>query len=424
MFNNYLWVQILAFMISKIRTVAALSITITLQTFSAQEKQPQSPQEWEIYKNYYLTYAFRNNPSLVQELYKDPAVQTMLNDRNKRFDDGKNCSTTECLIDALKWKDSEISILNNKFQDLYVKNKNFLNFIENTLFRAGKYKKQESQNPKEMLQKALLQDLTAMNNVIDIYGAGKKPDYPEIDSISFNVKDKNYIELLRNVRFDVAADTEKNAFDQTLLSAIRLLEINERWDAAQLEPLTKTENKEAFERIKKTDFSKYPYASLLILGAGPQIYGQKISPLGMLRSRQALRAYQKGLVPFIIVSGGRVHPFKTQYIEAVEMKRYMIDVLGIPSSAIIIDPFARHTTTNVRNAGRMIMDYGFPKDKWSLVSSNKTHIDYVEKAMDKRSLKELGTIPYIVGKRISDLLLEYKPTPEVFIINPSEPLDP
>ncbi|KAF5308674.1 hypothetical protein FQR65_LT18018 [Abscondita terminalis] len=161
------------------------------------------------------------------------------------------------------------------------------------------------------------------------------------------------------------AASEKMLSFQTLLSAIRLLEINERWDAAQLEPLTKTENKEAFERIKKTDFSKYPYASLLILGAGPQIYGQKISPLGMLRSRQALRAYQKGLVPFIIVSGGRVHPFKTQYIEAVEMKRYMIDVLGIPSSAIIIDPFARHTTTNVRNAGRMIMDYGFPKDKWS-----------------------------------------------------------
>ena len=44
--------------------------------------------------------------------------------------------------------------------------------------------------------------------------------------------------------------------------------------------------------------------------------------------------------------------------------------------------------------------------------------------MDKRSLKELGTIPYVVGKRISDLLLEYKPTPEVFIINPAEPLDP
>ena len=87
-----------SFMISKIRTVAALSITITLQTFSAQEKQPQSPQEWEIYKNYYLTYAFRNNPSLVQELYKDSAVQTMLNDRNKRFDDGKTVLLQNALL--------------------------------------------------------------------------------------------------------------------------------------------------------------------------------------------------------------------------------------------------------------------------------------------------------------------------------------
>ncbi|OPC04086.1 hypothetical protein BAS09_09115 [Elizabethkingia ursingii] len=406
------------------RTVAALSIAITLQTLSAQEKQPQSPQEWEIYKNYYLIYSFRNNALLLQELHKDPAVQTMLTDRNKRFEAGKDCPTTDCLIDALKWKESEITALNNKFQDLFARNKSFQNFVENTLYTSLKYSKSESLNPKEYLQKALLQDLKAMNNVIDIYGAGKKPNYPDIDSISFNVKDKNYIELLRNVRFDVAADTEKNAFDQTLLSAIRLLEVNERWDAAQLEPLTKTENKEAYNKVKKTDFSKYPYASLLILGSGPQVYGQKISPMGMLRSRQALRAYQKGLAPFIIVSGGRVHPFKTQYTEAVEMKRYMVEILGIPASVIIIDPFARHTTTNVRNAGRMIIDYGFPKDKWSLVSSSKTHIDYVEKAMDKRSIKELGTVPYIVGKRIDDLLLEYKPTADAFLINPAEPLDP
>lgn len=254
-------------MISKIRTVAVLSIAITLQTLSAQEKQPQSPQEWEIYKNYYLIYSFRNNTSLFQELHKDPAVQTMLNDRNKRFETGKDCPTTDCLIDALKWKESEITALNNKFQGLFARNKSFQSFIEHTLYPSRKYSKSESLNPKEYLQKALLQDIKAMNNVIDIYGAGKKPNYPDIDSISFNVKDKNYIELLRNVRFDVAADTEKNAFDQTLLSAIRLLEVNERWDAAMLEPLTKTENKEAYNKVKKTDFSKYPYASLLILGA-------------------------------------------------------------------------------------------------------------------------------------------------------------
>ena len=89
-------------MISKIRTVAVLSIAITLQTFSAQEKQPQSPQEWEIYKNYYLTYEFRIILPWYRSYIKTLLYKTMLNARNKRFDDGKDCPTTDCLIDAFK----------------------------------------------------------------------------------------------------------------------------------------------------------------------------------------------------------------------------------------------------------------------------------------------------------------------------------
>ena len=78
------------------------------------------------------------------------------------------------LLMLLKWKDSEITILNNKFQDLYVKNKNFLNFYRKYTLQIRKYKKTGIQESKEMLQNAFLQDLTAMNDVIDIYGAGKK----------------------------------------------------------------------------------------------------------------------------------------------------------------------------------------------------------------------------------------------------------
>ncbi|WP_407484150.1 YdcF family protein [Elizabethkingia meningoseptica] len=413
-------------MILKVLKISAFTVTAAIQLVTAQVKQPQTPQDWEIYKNYYFTYAFGKNTPLLKDLQQDQSVKTMLNDRNKRFTDGNNCQTTDCLINVFKWNEREISTLEQAFQKLYDQNKNFRSFLEKDIIASHQYGSQKTLTPKQYLQKLVLQDLTGMNHVIDIYGAGKKPDYPDIDSISFNVKDKSYIELLKNVQLDVAADTnEPSAYiNQTLFSAVRLLEVNERWDAAQLEPLTATENKAAYDKIKTTDFSKYPYSSLLILGAGPQTYRQKISPLGMLRSRQALRAYQKKLVPFIIVSGGRVHPYKTQYIEAVEMKRYMVETLGIPASAILIDPFARHTTTNVRNTGRLLLNYGFPKDKWALVSSSKSHIDYVEKAMDKRSQKELGTVPYLIGKRISDLMLEYRPTEDALIINPNEPLDP
>jgi hypothetical protein len=134
-----------------------------------------------------------------------------------------------------------------------------------------------------------------------------KPNYPRIDSISFDVSNKAYLLLLKDVRQDVLKDTKDDYQSSfvTMLTAVRLLEINERMDAAQLEPLMDGENKSAFEAIKKTDFSKYPYSLLLVLGAGPNVYDQPISPGGMLRARMAARAYFEGQAPFIVLSGGR-----------------------------------------------------------------------------------------------------------------------
>ncbi len=60
----------------------------------------------------------------------------------------KNCSTTECLIDALKWKDSEISILNNKFQDLYVKNKKLPEFYRKYSIQSREIQKTGISEPK------------------------------------------------------------------------------------------------------------------------------------------------------------------------------------------------------------------------------------------------------------------------------------
>src|SRR5690606_3828858 len=156
---------------------------------------------------------------------------------------------------------------------------------------------------------------------------------------------------------------------------------------------------------------------------GPSQYHQPISPGGILRCRMAARVYKSGLAPFIIVSGGRVHPYKTPYIEAVEMKKYLIDVHGIPADAIIVEPHARHTTTNMRNAARLLLQYGFPTDKLSIVGSSINHINTVEK-MDARCIKELGYLPYSLGKRISDVLLEFSPSKEALRIDWNEPLDP
>ena len=383
----------------------------------------RTPQDWVIAKNYYATYILSQDSVLTGELFSLPEVQNLLKQRHTRYLNNAKCPDVACFMDAFKWKQEEIDLLVN----IFVANtkSQIGQSFRKRLMDSQTYGLSQGKKADEYLATAFRKDLEAMNYVIDVYAGGRKPNYPRIDSISFNITNKSYLYLLKDVAQDVLKDVQqpKLAFYESLWTAVRLLEVNERWDVAQLEPLMELENKKAYEAIRKTDFSRYPYSLLLTLGAGPDQYGQPISPGGMLRSSMAARSYFDGLAPFIVVSGGRVHPYKTPYIEALEMKKYLMQVLGVPEEAILIDPHARHTTTNLRNTSRILLTYGFPQDKFAIVNSSVPHIDAVQNMAD-RCMRELGYIPYELGKRISDVIVEFKPRIESLTINPDEPLDP
>lgn len=383
----------------------------------------RTPQDWVIAKNYYATYILSQDSVLTGELFSLPEVQNLLKQRHTRYLNNAKCPDVACFMDAFKWKQEEIDLLVNIFV-ANTKSQTGQSFRKR-LMDSQTYGLSQGKKADEYLARAFRQDLEAMNYVIDVYAGGRKPNYPRIDSISFNITNKSYLYLLKDVAQDVLKDVQqpKLAFYESLWTAVRLLEVNERWDVAQLEPLMELENKKAYEAIRKTDFSRYPYSLLLTLGAGPDQYGQPISPGGMLRSRMAARSYFDGLAPFIVVSGGRVHPYKTPYIEALEMKKYLMQVLGVPEEAILIDPHARHTTTNLRNTSRILLTYGFPQDKFAIVNSSVPHINAVQNMAD-RCMRELGYIPYELGKRISDVIVEFKPRIESLTIDPDEPLDP
>lgn len=61
----------------------------------------------------------------------------------------------------------------------------------------------------------------------------------------------------------------------------------------------------------------------------------------------AARRWRQGLAPLIIVSGGHVHPNRTPYSEAVEMKRELITRYGIPETAVVIAPYAHRSCSNM-----------------------------------------------------------------------------
>lgn len=113
------------------------------------------------------------------------------------------------------------------------------------------------------------------------------------------------------------------------------------------------------------------------------------------RLRHAAEVMKEVGAHAILVSGGNVHPANTPHNEALEMKRALL-ALGVPADRIAIDPAARHTTTNLRNAGRFVLAHGLSR---ALVVTTRGQSFYVGRPLVStfhlRCLSELG---YRVGR--------------------------
>ena len=207
--------------------------------------------------------------------------------------------------------------------------------------------------------------------------------------------------------------------------ALQLMWLNHRDEAGRFEPLETGENAQAFRRIKSVDWTKYPYSVIVVPGAGNDLPGFRLSPEGKLRDEIAAKRLREGKAPFLLVSGGFVHPSQTEFAEAIEMKRDLMARFRIPADAILIDPHARHTTTNIRNAARLIYRYGMPFDKKALVTTDLSQSQNIESAaFEKRCVEELGYLPYRILGRTSPFDLEFRPALDALQADPQDPLDP
>ncbi len=407
----------------KILSVFIMLMTLVNARVMSQFKAPASSEEWLACKSYYATYLLLKDTSFAQRLFRDANMQKALDARQQRLRAAAGTGNRD-LLSAFKWSDSELRDIPLQLVRVIVADGASAKAYISELQSSGRYARGK-ENTADFMAEALKKDMLAANYALDVYAGGTKPNYPNIDSLSLNVKSSEYGIILREVLYDLQEDIAKDgtSYFATMRAAIRFLEINDRWDASLLEPLTEGENSKAYHAVAGTDFKRYPYSLILVLGAGPEQRDVKVSPLGMITCRKAAKQYFEGLAPFILLSGGRVHPYKTKYIESLEMKRYMMEVLGVPEEALLIDPQARHTTTNLRNAARILLGYGFPAGKKSLITSRAFHIASVDK-MEARCMRELGYVPYVLGKRIDDRSVEFLPRHESLRIDQDEPLDP
>ncbi len=275
-------------------------------------------------------------------------------------------------------------------------------------------------------------EAAAINHIISVYGEGEKPRHAEIDGMPYAADSESYRAVLK-IMLDGLDLPEADAsphsnpvFEPAMRLAVRLLQATARDEAGRFWPLESGENAAAIRRSGSIDWPAFPYSVILVPGAGPEVAGLPLSPVGVERLRLAVAAWRDKQAPYLMVSGGYVHPARTPFCEAVEMRRYLREVYHIPDDAILLEPQARHTTTNVRNAARQIFDYGLPAHIPMLIVSDPGQIDYIAGAsFAQRNQDELGYQPATLGNRLSPSRMEALPVRRsLYRDAAADPLDP
>lgn len=387
-------------------------------------------------KNYYLLTLFSASPEVLSLFANDKILSSLSQKRLAALPARiKACENKKvCILEAIRFSDEEIKTAAQRLKALHSSSSILKNLVTNELIPSGCYYLFNKLSPDELLVSAWEQDARGINFAINVYAAGERAKYPKIDSANLNIKDprdttrftKAHSSLIYNTAWmiDDKFSHKLQFYSAPLEFALRSIEYNERNQAADFEPMEKGENEKAVDAITTTNWASYPYSIILLPGAGPNDPKVPLSAEGMIRCQLAASQYKKGLAPFIMPSGGRVHPYKTTFCEATEMKRYLIEALDVPESAIIIDPHARHTTTNLRNAARLMFRYGIPFDKPAISCTTPGQTTAISETLEERCKRELGLVPFRAGTRINDVVVEFHPLPDALHINPTEPLDP
>ena len=331
-------------------------------------------------------------------------------------------------VNRLMFSDETMARCEAALASLYETKPAFRSLIDGELRQSGAYYRFGSETGANFVRKVWRESAGGINQIIKVYALGIAASRtPSIDAPFLDFKMPLYGGLLHTICGVIDDTLPANApfFAPSLRFATEMLIANRRDEAGRHEPMELGVNAGAYRRARSLNWTKFPYTVLLVPGYGPEEPGVSLSPIGKLALQLAVERYRKGMAPFILVSGGYVHPAFTPYSEAIEMKRYLIEEFKVPENAIIVDPHARHTTTNMRNAARLMFRYGIPVDRWGLAVTNSYQSsDIASAAFADRCRRVFGYIPHDVGKRLGPFDLEFRPRLDSLTIDPGDPLDP
>jgi uncharacterized SAM-binding protein YcdF (DUF218 family) len=104
--------------------------------------------------------------------------------------------------------------------------------------------------------------------------------------------------------------------------------------------------------VSNTSLTRFD--AIIVLGYKSDDDGNP-TPTQQARVNEAVREYERGVAPRLIISGAAVH---SPFVEAKVMAR-MAEAQGIPASAIYVEPEARNTIQNVCYSERIMKAHGW-----------------------------------------------------------------
>lgn len=379
-------------------------------------------------KNFYLLTVLEQLPAVRQLIEQNTVLLTIKRKKLEALQQAAaNCQEdVSCHVQRLRWSDQDIQSVSAALEALCNKEPAISTLIKAHLRNSGGFEKYSTQTDAVLLVSAWKDAAIAMNRIMDVYALGIKGLYPLIDSVSYDVHSLVYcknINLLVKTMVELP-DDQGYFYSPALRFSLDLLDINMRNEAARLEPLDSV-NSASIRYIRQIRWEKYKYTSIVIPGAGPDIDRAAIDPWAISRLRIAVDRFKKGDAPIFIVSGGYVKPFQTPFCEGLEMKKYLMAHFQIPEECIVLEPYARHTTTNIRNAARLMIRYKIPTARPALIITDWYQSKTIQSAPFRQRCKdELGYLPFATLTARSPVDTEFTPSMTSMHVDALDPLDP
>jgi uncharacterized SAM-binding protein YcdF (DUF218 family) len=99
-----------------------------------------------------------------------------------------------------------------------------------------------------------------------------------------------------------------------------------------------------------------PVDAIIVLGAAQ--YNGRPSPILEARLDEALAAYEEGVAPIIVVTGGR--QIGDQFTEAEASRDYLVDH-GVPEGSILLENDAHNSWQSMQGASALLKDRGISR---------------------------------------------------------------